>query len=122
MSGGSTGRGFPYEASTVQEEPERDAEIRAEERGEDREPPLGRHSTCRRNPDSASEVANERKECQRADESPSLREGYALGFKGFPSLVLSMRPTLLSVLNALLGTLAPIAAPATSCHAVRLAL
>ena len=121
-SGGSTGGGFANEASTVEEKPKRDAEVGAEECGEDGEQPLRRHGAGRRDTEGASEISDEWKKCQRADESPPLHEGRALGFERLAPFVFLVRAAFLRALGALLGALAPIAAPSTSCHERRLAL
>src|SRR5947207_91071 len=114
--------GFAHKASTIEEEPKRDTEIRAEERGEDREPPLRRHRAGRSDTEAASKVADERQECERADESPSLHQRDPLGFEGFAPLLVPARFAHFSARRALLGALAPLAAPSTSCHERRLAL
>src|SRR5207247_1133249 len=94
----------------------RDAEIRAEERGEDREPPLRRHRAGRSDAEATSKDADERKKCERADESSALHQRDALGLERFAPLFISTRFALIGPLRALLGTLAPLAAPSTSCH------
>src|SRR5207237_8656435 len=103
-------------------ESKRDAEIGAEESGEDSEQPLRRHRTGRGDAEATSKGADERKECERADESSALHQRDALGFERFAPLLIPTRFALIGALHALLGALAPLAAPATACHERRLPL
>src|SRR5439155_11145917 len=52
----------------------------------------------------------------RADESSALDQRDALGFERFAPLLIPTRFALIGALRALLGALAPLAAPSTTCH------
>ena len=110
------------EFAPFEEEPEVDAEIRPEDGGEDREPPLLRHRADRRDADAATECAEKRYEGERANEPAASSKRKLVRLERFAALFVGALFALLGLRRTMLGVTSPIAAPSPSCHEWRLAL
>src|SRR2546428_1391206 len=110
------------ELPALEEQSDRDAEERAEQGGPDREPPFLRHLTEKLHPFETTERGAQRDEPEGADEGAALAKRELIRLKCLPSLVLGALLTLFGLRPVVLGRIAPVAAPSTSCHERRLAL
>src|SRR5438309_1894485 len=110
------------ELSALEEESDRNAEERAEERGPNREPPFLRDLTEKLHPFETTERAAQRDESEGADEGAALAKRELTRVECLPSLVLGTLLALFRLRPTVLGRIAPFAAPSTSCHERRLAL
>src|SRR5207247_4148222 len=113
---------FALELAPLEEEPEVDAEIRPEDGGEDREPPLLRHRADRRDADAATERAEKRYEGERANEPAAPAKRKLVRLERVAALFVGALFALLGLRRTMLGVTAPFAAPSPSCHEGRLAL
>src|SRR6266576_4597287 len=110
------------ESATLEEEPEIDAEVRAEDRGEGSPQPFAGYLTERDEADAAAEHDKERYESKRTNEPASTTEGRLIRLEGFAALLVGPLLAGLGLRGAVFSRIAPIAAPSTSCHPARLAL
>src|SRR2546428_9406695 len=115
-------RRLALELAPFEEQPEVDAEIRPEDGGEDREPPLLRHRADRRDADAATERAEKRYEGERADESAAPPKRTLVLLERFAALFICAFLALHGLCRTMLARVAPFAAPSTSCHERRLPL
>src|SRR5438309_1927088 len=106
-------RRLALELATFEEKPEVDAEIRPEDRGEDREPPLLRHGADWRDADAAAERAEKWYESQRADESAAPAKRKLVLRERFAALLVSAFFALNGLCRAMLARIAPFPAPST---------
>src|SRR2546430_3403738 len=105
------------EPAALEEEPKVDAEVRAEDRGERGPPPFARYLAERQNPDAASERAEKGNEGKRAHEPSSTSKGLLFRLERRAPFVVGALLGPFGLGRTMLGRIAPVAAPSTSCHA-----